>query len=93
MYNTGFHSTTCWSFPKFCLAQIPLALGDLDSAQLVPLVLLDVGVAILHDQAQSTSVEQLGFGVPMHARLENMNSIISKLQRFSHPNPHTQQLE
>ena len=61
--------------PKFCLAQMTLALGDLDSAQLVPLVLLDVGVAILHDQAQSTSVEPLGFGCdPKLARLEKINS-------------------
>ena len=75
------------------MAQIPLALCDLDSAQLVTLVPVDVDVAVLLDQAQSTSVEQLGFGVPRLARLENVNSIITKLQRFSHPNPHTRQLE
>ena len=75
------------------MAQTPLALGDLDSAQLVTHVLLDVDVAVPHDQAQSTSVEQLGLGVPRLARLEKMNSIITKLQRFSHPNPHTRQLE
>ena len=75
------------------MAQIPLALCDLNSAQLVTLVPVDVDVAVLLDQAQSTSVEQLGFGVQRLARLENMNSIIAKLQRFSHPNPHTWQLE
>ena len=64
------------------MAQIPLTLCDLDSAQLVTLVPVDVDVTVLLDQAQ-----QLGFGVPRLERLENVNSIITKLQRFSHPNP------
>jgi hypothetical protein len=51
------------------MAQIPLALCDLDSAQLVTLVPLDVDVAVLLDQAQSPSVEQLGFGIPRLTRL------------------------
>ena len=75
------------------MAQTPLALCDLVSAQLVIHVLLDFNVAVPHDQAQSTSVVQLGFGVPKLACLEKINSIITKLQRFSHPNPHTRQLE
>ena len=67
------------------MAQTPLALGDLDSAQLVTHVLLDVDVALTQDQAQSTSVQQLCFGVPRLARLEKINSVITKLQRFSIP--------
>ena len=57
------------------MAQIPLASCDLDSTQLVTLVPPDIDVAILHDQAQSTSVEQLGFVCdPRLARLEKINS-------------------
>ena len=70
-----------------------MALCDLDSTQLVTLVPVNIDITVLLDQAQSTSVEQLGFGVPRLVRLENVNSIITKLQRFSHPNPRTRQLE
>ena len=69
IYNTRF-SHNLLDFAKLCIAHIPLDLCNLDSAQLVTLVPVDVDVAVLLDQAQSTSVEQLGFGVPRLARLE-----------------------
>ena len=51
-HKISFHNLL--ELPKLCMAQIPLALCDLDSAQLVTLVPVDVDVAVRLDQAQYT---------------------------------------
>ena len=48
-HKISFHNLL--ELPKLCMAQIPLALCDLDSAQLVTLVPVDVDVAVRLDQA------------------------------------------